>query len=76
MSFDRGLGGSCLASSPFACFRRVESGAEDVVSYRSNGPTPLEVPELDNNDISLLDETADPFNYKRTDQDPRAWVIP
>lgn len=46
------------------------------MSYRSNGPTPLEVPELDNNDISLLDETADPFNYKKTDQDPRAWVIP
>ena len=32
---------------------------------RSDGPTPLEMTELDDDDVPLLNESVHPFDYER-----------
>ena len=51
------------AEVPFTCHRWVKSGAEGVVSNRPERSASLEVAELDDDDITLLDEVEHPLDY-------------
>ena len=65
MSFVQGPAGTNVMCPPFACHRWVESRTQGVVPNRSDGATPIEMTELDNDDVSLLDKSVHPFDCEK-----------
>jgi len=48
---------------PFASHRRVEARTQRVVPNGSDGAAPLEMTELDNDDVILLNKRMHPVDY-------------
>ena len=60
-----GVDGAKALDPPFTGHGRVESGTEGAVFDRSDGAAPLEMTELDNDDVSLLNKGVHPFDCEK-----------